>query len=120
MAVRVVREGVAHIKASFSNTHVSITDPQGNVLAWGTAGGAGFKGARKGTAFAAQLAAENVAKQAIEKNGMQSIAVRISGAGQGRESAARALSAAGLDVTQIVDCTPNPHNGCKRKKKRRV
>jgi small subunit ribosomal protein S11 len=120
MAVKVVREGIAHIKASFSNTHVSVTDQQGNVVAWGTAGGSGFKGARKGTAFAAQLAAEGVAKKVIEKNGMQSVDIRISGAGQGRESAARALASAGLDVTKITDCTPNPHNGCKRKKKRRV
>ena len=116
---RNVREGVVHITANFSNTHISIADMQGNIIAWATPGGSGFKGARKGTAFAAQMAAEVAAKKAIEKNGLQSVIIRISGPGQGRESAARAIYAAGLDVKEIIDCTPDPHNGCKRRKQRR-
>jgi small subunit ribosomal protein S11 len=117
---RVVREGIAHISASFSNTKVSISDQQGNVIAWSSSGMAGFKGARKGTSHAAQVAAEMVAKKAIEQHGLQSIAIHISGPGQGRESAARALYASGLEVSGITDYTPNPHNGCKRKKQRRM
>jgi small subunit ribosomal protein S11 len=117
---RVVREGVAHISASFSNTKISISDAQGNIIAWASAGMAGFKGARKGTSHAAQTAAEMAAKKAIEQHGLQCVAVRISGPGQGRESASRALHAAGLEVTEITDCTPDPHNGCKRKKQRRI
>lgn len=117
---RVVREGVAHISASFSNTKISISDAQGNIIAWASSGMAGFKGARKGTSHAAQVAAEMAAKKAIENHGLQSVDVRISGPGQGRESAARALHACGLEVTGIADCTPNPHNGCKRKKQRRI
>lgn len=115
---RNVREGIVHIRANLTNTHISFTDLQGNVIAWATPGGNGFKGARKGTAFAAQVAAEEAAKKAVEK-GMQSVSIRISGAGQGRESAARAVYAAGLEVREINDCTPDPHNGCKRKKQRR-
>jgi small subunit ribosomal protein S11 len=117
---RAVRDGIAHITASFSNTKISISDAQGNIIAWASSGMAGFKGARKGTSHAAQIAAEMAAKKAIEQYGLQCVDVRISGPGQGRESAARALHAAGLEVTGITDCTPNPHNGCKRKKQRRV
>jgi small subunit ribosomal protein S11 len=117
---RIVREGIAHISASFSNTKISISDAQGNVITWASSGMAGFKGARKGTSHAAQVAAEMAAKKAVEQHGLQCVEVRISGPGQGRESAARALHAAGLEVTGIADFTPNPHNGCKRKKARRV
>src|SRR6266542_2926221 len=114
-----VPHGVASIAASFNNTIVAITDPVGNVLAWSSAGRIGFKGSRKGTPFAAQLAAANCAEIAKE-NGVRSIDVRVTGPGAGRESAIRALQANGLDIKSIKDTTPIPHNGCRPRKRRRV
>ena len=114
-----VAEGIAHIHASFNNTIVTITDRQGNALAWATAGGAGFKGSRKSTPFAAQVAAENAGKMALEF-GLKNLEVRIKGPGPGRESAVRALNNAGFKITSITDVTPIPHNGCRPPKKRRV
>lgn len=111
--------GMAHIKATFNNTHITLTDKFGNVIAWATAGTSGFKGARKNTAFAATQAAENCAKQALAL-GLLSVDVRIKGPGSGRESAIRALAVAGLEVTSIRDVTPLPHNGCRPPKRRRV
>ena len=111
--------GVANIKATFNNTHISVTDKFGNVIAWATAGTSGFKGSRKSTSYAATIAAENVAKDAIAK-GMTSIDVREKGPGSGRESAVRSLAAAGLAITSIRDVTPLPHNGCRPPKRRRV
>ena len=111
--------GVVHIQSSFNNTIVTITDVSGNVVAWSSAGVKGFKGSRKSTPFAAQLAAEDAAKKAQE-HGMRSIAVYVKGPGAGRESALRALTAAGMRVTMIKDVTPIPHNGCRPPKRRRV
>jgi small subunit ribosomal protein S11 len=111
--------GVAHIKSSFNNTIVAITDPEGNVISWASAGNVGFKGSRKSTPFAAQLAAEEAARKAME-HGMRSIAVFVKGPGAGRESALRALQAVGFKVTLIRDVTPVPHNGCRPPKRRRV
>ncbi|MGC8460443.1 MAG: 30S ribosomal protein S11 [Candidatus Dormibacteria bacterium] len=111
--------GQAHILATFNNTIVSLTDPQGAVLAWSSAGGQGFKGSRKGTPFAAQVAAENAAKRAME-HGLRSIEVFVKGPGAGREAAIRSLQSSGLDVTAITDMTPIPHNGCRPPKRRRV
>ncbi|MCD6338280.1 MAG: 30S ribosomal protein S11 [Verrucomicrobia bacterium] len=111
--------GVAHILATFNNTHVAITDMQGNVIAWSSAGKVGFKGSRKSTAFAAQQVAQDAARQAMS-HGMREVEVRVSGPGSGRESAIRALQAIGLEVTVIKDVTPVPHNGCRPRKKRRV
>ena len=111
--------GVANIKATFNNTHISVTDKFGNVIAWATAGTSGFKGSRKSTSYAATIAAENVAKDAIAK-GMTSIDVRVKGPGSGRVSAVRSLAAAGLAITSIRDVTPLPHNGCRPPKRRRV
>jgi len=111
--------GVANIKATFNNTHISVTDKFGNVIAWATAGTSGFKGSRKSTSYAATIAAENVAKDAIAK-GMTSIDVRVKGPGSGRESAVRSLAAAGLAIRSIRDVTPLPHNGCRPPKRRRV
>ena len=111
--------GQAHIKSSFNNTIVSITDPQGNVIAWQSAGTAGFKGSRKSTPFAAQMAAEACAK-AAQDHGMRKVAVFVKGPGSGRETAIRSLQAAGLEVTSIQDKTPTPHNGCRPRKRRRV
>ena len=111
--------GVANIKATFNNTHISVTDKFGNVIAWATAGTSGFKGSRKSTSYAATIAAENVAKDAIAK-GMTSIDVRVKGPGSGRESAVRSLAAAGLVIMSIRDVTPLPHNGCRPPKRRRV
>jgi len=111
--------GVANIKATFNNTHISVTDKFGNVIAWATAGTSGFKGSRKSTSYAATIAAENVAKDAIAK-GMTSIDVRVKGPGSGRESAVRSLAAAGLAIMSIRDVTPLPHNGCRPPKRRRV
>ena len=116
---RTVSEGVAHIHSTFNNTIVSITDPVGNVVAWSSAGSVGFKGSRKGTPFAAQLAAENAAKKAMEF-GMRSVQVYVKGPGAGRESALRSLQAAGFAVSVIKDVTPIPHNGCRPPKRRRV
>ena len=111
--------GQAHIKSSFNNTIVSITDPQGNVIAWQSAGTVGFKGSRKSTPFAAQMAAEACAK-AAQDHGMLKVAVFVKGPGSGRETAIRSLQAAGLEVTSIQDKTPTPHNGCRPRKRRRV
>jgi small subunit ribosomal protein S11 len=114
-----VAEGIAHIHASFNNTIITITDRQGNTLSWATSGGAGFKGSRKSTPFAAQVAAEKASKYAQEC-GVKNIEVRIKGPGPGRESAVRALNAAGFKITSIADVTPFPHNGCRAPKKRRI
>ena len=110
--------GAAHIKSTFNNTIVSITDPQGNVISWQSAGTQGFKGSRKSTPFAAQMAAEQAAKTAME-HGLHRVSVYVKGPGSGRETAIRSLQAAGLEVTSIQDCTPIPHNGCRVCKKRR-
>lgn len=114
-----VSEGIAHIHASFNNTIVTITDRQGNTLSWATSGGAGFKGSRKSTPFAAQVAVENASKVAIDC-GVRNLEVRIKGPGPGRDSAVRALNAAGFKITSISDVTPVPHNGCRPPKKRRI
>ena len=114
-----VTYGVAHIKSSFNNTIVSITDMEGNVLAWASAGNVGFKGSRKSTPFAAQMAAENAARKAAE-HGMKKVDVFVKGPGSGRETAIRSLQAAGLEVGTISDVTPQPHNGCRPPKRRRV
>lgn len=114
-----VATGVAHIRSTFNNTVVTITDVTGNVLSWSSAGVQGFKGSRKSTPFAAQMAAEVAAKKAMEY-GMKSLEARLNGPGSGRESALRALSLAGLHVTAITDVTPIPHNGCRASKRRRV
>lgn len=116
---RIVREGVAHIKSTFNNTLVSITDRQGNVLSWASAGTSGFKGTKKGTPFAAQLAAEQAAKKAMDQ-GVREVEVLVKGPGPGRETAIRALQAAGLIINAIKDVTPIPHNGCRPPKQRRV
>jgi small subunit ribosomal protein S11 len=118
-AKRTVIDGVAHVQASFNNTIITISDRQGNVLCWATAGGAGFKGSRKSTPFAAQVAAEKAAQQAQEY-GMKSVDVYVKGPGPGRDSAVRSLNAAGLRINSIADVTPIPHNGCRPPKKRRV
>ncbi len=114
-----VLQGVVHIQSTFNNTIVTSTDPQGNAIAWNSSGGVGFKGARKGTPFAAQQAAESVAKKSME-HGMRSVKVMVTGPGAGRETAIRALQAAGLEITLIQDITPIPHNGCRPPKRRRV
>ena len=114
-----VPSGVAHIQSTFSNTVVTIADPQGNVLAWSSAGTSGFKGSRKGTPFAAGLAAEAAARKAME-HGLRSVEVYVKGPGAGREAAIRSLQAAGLEVSLIKDVTPIPHNGCRPPKRRRV
>ena len=114
-----VAEGIAHVHASFNNTIVTITDRQGNALAWSTSGGNGFKGSRKSTPFEAQIAAETAGKAAVEC-GVKNLEVRIKGPGPGRESAVRALNAAGFKITSISDITPVPHNGCRPPKKRRI
>lgn len=116
---RNVSHGQAHIRASFNNTIVSITDASGNVLAWGSAGQAGFKGSRKSTPYAARLAAQNAAKSALDQ-GVLEVDVFIKGPGPGRENALRAIGASGLRVRSITDVTPIPHNGCRPPKKRRV
>jgi len=108
-----------HIKATFNNTNITVSDEFGNVVAWATAGKAGFKGSRKNTAYAATVASEKVASEVVSM-GMTTVSVRVKGPGAGRESAIRALSAAGLQVTSISDVTPLPHNGCRPKKQRRV
>ena len=117
---RKVTEGVAHIKASFNNTMISISDPQGNVLCCRSAGSSGFKGSRKGTPYGAQLASEEAAKAAKENFEMRRIVVRVKGPGAGRDSAIRGLRSAGLEIMSLEDCTPLPHNGCRARKKRRV
>lgn len=116
---KVVPHGLAFIRATFNNTQVSITDPEGNVIGWASAGKAGFKGSRKGTPFAAQMAGRD-AGVAAKETGVRSIDVMVKGPGSGRESAIRALQAAGLQVNSIKDMTPIPHNGCRPRKRRRV
>jgi small subunit ribosomal protein S11 len=118
-AKRMVTDGIAHVHASFNNTIITITDRQGNTLSWATSGGCGFRGSRKSTPFAAQVAAEK-AGVAAQEFGLKNVEVRVCGPGPGRESAVRALNAAGLKVTSIEDVTPIPHNGCRPPKKRRV
>ena len=116
---RTVIDGMAHIHASFNNTIITITDRQGNALTWATAGGSGFRGSRKSTPFAAQIASQKAGEKALEF-GIKSLEVFIKGPGPGRESAVRALNAVGLKITNITDVTPVPHNGCRPPKKRRV
>ena len=116
---RVVPHGVAHIQATFNNTLITIADPEGNVVSWSSAGRIGFKGSRKGTPFAAQVASQNAA-QIARDSGMRSVDVQVKGPGGGRESAVRALSASGLSIKSIRDVTPIPHNGCRPRKRRRV
>ena len=116
---RNVPEGIVHIHSTFNNTIVTITDPQGNSVAWANAGSVGFKGSRKGTPFAAQMAAESAARKAADA-GMRSVQVHVKGPGAGRESALRSLQAAGFAVSVIRDVTPIPHNGCRPPKRRRV
>ena len=116
---RNVPRGVAHIQSTFNNTIVTITDPEGNVVAWSSSGTQGFKGSRKSTPFAAQLAAEDAARKAME-NAMRQVEVLINGPGAGREAALRSLQAAGFQITLIKDVTPIPHNGCRPPKRRRV
>ena len=116
---RVVTDGIAHVQASFNNTVITITDRQGNALSWATSGGAGFRGSRKSTPFAAQVAAEK-AGRAAQEHGLKTLEVRIKGPGPGRESAVRSLNAIGYKITNIIDVTPIPHNGCRPPKKRRV
>ncbi len=114
-----ISEGVAHIQSTFNNTIVTITDLSGNVIAWASSGSQGFKGSRKGTPFAAQMAAEGAVKKAIE-HGVRTVQVYVKGPGSGRESALRSLQAAGLNISLIRDVTPVPHNGCRPPKRRRV
>ena len=114
-----IPRGQAHIQATFNNTIITLTDPNGNVIAWGSAGGQGFKGSRKSTPYAAQVAAEAAARKAME-HGLRQVEVLVKGPGSGREAAIRALQAAGLTVTSIVDVTPLPHNGVRPPKRRRV
>lgn len=114
-----IESGVAHIKSTFNNTIVTITDPHGNAISWASAGNLGFKGSRKSTPFAAQMAAEAAAKTAME-HGMKEVEVTVKGPGSGREAAIRSLQAAGLEVSVIRDVTPIPHNGCRPPKRRRV
>ena len=114
-----VSDGIAHVHASFNNTIITITDRQGNTLSWATSGGAGFKGSRKATPFAAQVAAETAGKLAIEY-GIKTLEVRITGPGPGRESSVRALNALGIKISSIADITPVPHNGCRPPKRRRI
>ena len=116
---KVVVDGIAHVHASFNNTIITLSDRQGNVLSWATSGGAGFRGSRKSTPFAAQVAAETAGKTALDF-GLKNLEVRIKGPGPGRESSVRALNALGYKITNIIDVTPIPHNGCRPPKKRRV
>ncbi|MEE4280136.1 MAG: 30S ribosomal protein S11 [Halieaceae bacterium] len=116
---RTIADGIAHIHASFNNTIITITDRQGNTLSWATSGGSGFRGSRKSTPFAAQVAAER-AGEAAKEYGLQNLDVQVKGPGPGRESAVRALNACGYKISNITDVTPIPHNGCRPPKKRRV
>ena len=116
---KVVEKGAAHIRSSFNNTMVTITDLEGNALSWASSGGLGFRGSRKSTPYAAQTAAETAAKAAME-HGLKTVEVYVTGPGQGREAAIRALQTAGLEVVMIKDVTPIPHNGCRPPKRRRV
>ena len=114
-----ITSGVAHVNSSFNNTTITITDAQGNTIAWSSAGTMGFKGSRKSTPYAAQMAGEQVARAAME-HGMRTVEVEVTGPGSGRESALRALQSAGFTITSIRDVTPIPHNGCRPRKRRRV
>jgi len=114
-----ITSGVAHVNATFNNTLITITDAQGNTIAWSSSGSQGFKGSRKSTPYAAQMAAENAGRKAQEHN-MRTLAVEVKGPGSGRESALRALQSVGFDITAIRDVTPVPHNGCRPRKRRRV
>jgi small subunit ribosomal protein S11 len=114
-----ISSGVAHVNATFNNTMITITDAQGNTIAWSSAGAQGFKGSRKSTPYAAQVAAEDAGKKARE-HGMETLEIEVSGPGSGRESALRALQTVGFNITQIRDLTPIPHNGCRPRKRRRV
>jgi small subunit ribosomal protein S11 len=114
-----ISSGVAHVSATFNNTMITITDAQGNAISWSSAGSQGFKGSRKSTPFAAQVAAENAGRKAME-HGMRTLEVEVRGPGSGRESALRALQAVGFTITSIRDVTPIPHNGCRPRKRRRV
>ena len=114
-----IPSGRAYIQATFNNTLVTLTDPEGNVIAWGSSGTAGFKGSRKGTPYAAQLAAHDAARKAME-NGLRQVEVYVKGPGSGREAAIRSLQSSGLYITSITDVTPIPHNGCRPPKRRRV
>lgn len=114
-----VSDGIAHVQATFNNTIITITDRQGNTLSWSTSGGAGFKGSRKSTPFAAQMAAEMAGRTAMEY-GIKNLEVRIKGPGPGRDSSVRALNALGIKITSIADITPIPHNGCRPPKRRRI
>ena len=114
-----ITSGVAHVNATFNNTHITISDSQGNAIAWSSAGSQGFKGSRKSTPYAAQMAAEDAGRKAQE-HGMKTLSVQVKGPGSGRESALRALQAVGFEVTMIRDVTPVPHNGCRPRKRRRV
>ncbi|WP_420391997.1 30S ribosomal protein S11 [Acuticoccus sp.] len=114
-----ITSGIAHVNASFNNTKITITDAQGNAISWSSSGAMGFKGSRKSTPYAAQVAAEDAAKKASE-HGMRTLEVEVTGPGSGRESALRALQAAGFTITSIRDVTPIPHNGCRPPKRRRV
>jgi len=114
-----ITSGVAHVNASFNNTHITIADAQGNAIAWSSAGSQGFKGSRKSTPYAAQMAAEDAGRKA-EEHGMKTLEVEVKGPGSGRESALRALQAVGFEITTIRDVTPIPHNGCRPRKRRRV
>ena len=116
---KTVVDGIAHVHASFNNTIITITDRQGNALSWATSGGAGFRGSRKSTPFAAQVAAENAGRAALDY-GLKNLEVRVKGPGPGRESSVRALHAVGYKITNITDVTPIPHTGCRPPKKRRV
>lgn len=116
---KVVEKGAVHIRSSFNNTMVTVTDPQGNALSWASSGELGFRGSRKSTPYAAQMAAETAAKAAME-HGLKTVEVFVKGPGAGREAAIRALQAVGLEVTMIKDVTPIPHNGCRPPKRRRV
>ena len=117
---KVINEGIAHIHSSFNNTIITITDKKGNAICWATSGGSGFRGSRKSTPFAAQIATEKVGTKAMEEFGMISLDVKVRGPGAGRESAVRSLNACGLKIKSITDVTPLPHNGCRPPKKRRV
>jgi small subunit ribosomal protein S11 len=114
-----ITSGVAHVNASFNNTMITITDAQGNSIAWASSGSSGFKGSRKSTPYAAQIAADNAARKAME-HGVKTLEVEVKGPGSGRESALRALQAAGFTITSIKDVTPIPHNGCRPPKRRRI
>ena len=116
---KVVPDGIAHVQATFNNTIITITDRQGNTLSWATSGGSGFRGSRKSTPFAAQVAAESAGREALEY-GIKNLEVRVKGPGPGRESSIRSLNALGIKITSITDVTPLPHNGCRPPKRRRI